>query len=127
VPYDHHFDRLIAWAELSDTELGNQFSDESAEILRWISSELGSAEERSTTVTRENFTAVVRAMRQRYHVGSRALGTAIIEAARFAEDGKIAEAQGVFRRFTDNCPSEFYRQIALSELRRLSQARPKSS
>jgi hypothetical protein len=114
------FDLLKQWASWDDDEIKKVVSDDTIETLQRVVRLL--ADESiadSRVVTRDNFVATVREMRELYREGSWQLGEAIIEASDLADNRELAKAREVYERFLASCGSKFYRDIARNRLKKL--------
>jgi hypothetical protein len=119
----HTFDHLKLWAALEDAKLQSLYSVENAQVLSEIVLLLGDGSERLADVTKDNFVALVREMRERYRIGSQQLGEAILKASELRDAGKTTKARHVYLEFLQQCPSRFYRRIARHQLSRLSKSK----
>jgi hypothetical protein len=119
------FDLLKQWASWDDDEIEKIISDNTIATLQRIVRLL--ADESiadSRVVTRDNFVATVREMRELYREGSWQLGEAIIEASDLADNREFTKAKEVYERFFASCGSKFYRDIARNRLKKLGSSSP---
>lgn len=120
---EHDFDYIIRWASLTDSQINDLYSSESKKLLDRVLSELADVEEQKQIVSKVNFVFLVRLMHKRWKEGSRSLSIAINSASKLAEDGRLTDAELVYKNFLESNKSQFYRQIALDCIRALSARR----
>ncbi len=118
----HIFDEINEWSRLTDSEIEENYSDKSLQILEecfCLLADTPAVDVRQ--MDSKKFVNSVREMRKLYETGSRGLGQAIIAASAYLDSGDYERAESVYVNFLGNCPSKFYRDIAkhqLSEIRK---------
>lgn len=116
------FDWLNELASKSDAGIYQLFSSENAALLSRVSASLEDKDIAAVTIVQpDNFVSLTRRMRELYVVGSRDLGNTMIEAENLLNEGKHTEAREKYRAFLKQCKSEFYLNIARSQLAKISQ------
>ena len=119
----HDFDRLRAWAALSDDELAKRIDADSVATMQRVMVMLGADSRRGGVPDdRADFVATVREMDRLCREGSRSLGEAIVEASAWGEKQDRERARAVYERFLADCRSKFHREIARYQLRKLGAA-----
>jgi hypothetical protein len=115
----HDFDRLHAWAALTDAELGKLVDADSIAALRRVVWLLGGERAAGVPVDVADFVATVRAMERLYREAARSLGEAMAEAHEWGARQDSTKARAAYERFIASCGSEFHRDVARFQLRRL--------
>jgi len=119
----HDFDRLRAWAALPDDKLAKMIDADTIAVMQRVAMLLGGDAHRTgLPVDRADFVVTVRAMDRLYREGSRSLGEAIVEASEWGDKHDAARARAVYERFLAGCRSNFHREIARYQLRKLGAA-----
>jgi hypothetical protein len=119
----HDFDRLRAWAALSDDQLEKLIDADSIAAMQRIMVLLGADARRSGfPVDCADFVATVREMDRLCREGSRSLGAAIVEASEWGDRKDAERARAVYERFLAGCRSKFHSEIARYQLRKLGAA-----
>lgn len=120
----HDFNLLNLWATWPDSEIERVISKESIaameRVVRLLADE---SESEKIVVNDETFVQLVHEMRKLYKIGSRSLGETILEASQYVDNQEIEKAKEVkevYEHFLSSCASKFYRDIAKSELDKLS-------
>jgi len=115
------FDTLHEWALMSDQELREIVSNETMRTLHRISSYFITEKElEKLTINEINFILIVRTMKNLLDEGSHALSMAIICAGDLLDNGQKNEAMAVYEQFCLECSSPFYRNIAESQIKKIS-------
>jgi hypothetical protein len=113
----HPFDELNEWASMTDSEIERVISANTIAILSEICGLLAYCDEmHRPDISRGNFVAVVREMRDRKKRGANELGQAIIEASDWFDKGHLDKARAVYEKFLSSCKIQFYRKIAQQRL-----------
>ena len=117
----HPFDHLNEWRQKSVDELVALGDEKNLVILQRVAELLHDATPESPLIcTRENFAEITGKMIYLYINGSRALGNALLDAANELDNNNIGLAREIYCNFIEQCPSDFYRNIARSELKKLT-------
>lgn len=117
----HDFDDLNSWAAQLEAKSALTISGQMVDTMKRIASLLEDGP--TNEVTRDNFIEFVHDMRAKLRAGSRALGDAIIMAAKHLEKGDSFAAHEVYRAFVASCRSPFYRDIALIQVQNIEDSR----
>ena len=117
----HDFDLLNRWATLPDSEMEKAISKDSLAVMQRVVHLLADeSESEKIVVDNDTFVRLVREMRELYETGSRSLGESILQASEYVDNQEIEKAKEVYHRFLSSCASKFYRDIAKSQLKKLS-------
>lgn len=114
----HELDLLNQWASLPDDEIEKLITAEAIATLQRVVELLGESKLK-VVVNRGSFVATVREMRKLYADGSRLLGDAILEASDWMDKQEPVKAKETYERLLSSCVSEFYRDIARNQLRKI--------
>lgn len=112
-------EELVNLATLTDLELDEIGKDQAARAMLERTLPFLFEQKTALTITEENYTPTLRALRQRYKEGSQALSDVIVRAHQLKLANDTCKVEGVYRDYIATCDIPFYKRIAKARLQKL--------
>ena len=109
-------EELVNLSTLTDSDLDKIGQNESARIMLGRTIPFLYKNEEAITITEENYTSTLRALRQRYKEGSQALSEVIVSAQKLGLAHDVHGEDAVYRNYIATSEMPFYKRIAEAHL-----------
>ncbi len=113
------FDSLREWFSLDEEDIKSQFDSDAKKVVSELLKDLAEPGLQKVAVDVNNFPDLVTELHSLMVVGSRQFGEALLSAEELAGRGDAQKAISVLECFIDDNPSDFYRKMALSQIKRI--------